>query len=156
MESTALAMENADMEFFSMNAAKKAGMFPNDFILKACEVYPLADGQQIKVGDLCLNAMVTEGHCAGHMSYWGDMDGVRYLFSGDAIFYHGKISVLATADSNIPVYMRTIKRLYQLKPDALLPGHGCFTLSGADKHIKKAMGYVKRLELPKNYNEDLY
>lgn len=156
MESTALAMENADMEFFSMNAAKKAGMFPDDFILKACEVYPLADGQQIKVGDLCLNAMVTEGHCAGHMSYWGDMDGVRYLFSGDAIFYHGKISVLATADSNIPMYMRTIKRLWQLKPDALLPGHGCFTLSGADKHIKKAMGYVKRLELPKNYNEDLY
>lgn len=156
MKSTAWAMENADMEFFSVNAAKRAGMFPVDFTLKACIAYPLTDGQQIKVGDLCLNAMATEGHCAGHMSYWADIDEVRYLFSGDAIFYHGKISVLATTDSNIPAYIKTIERLYQLKADALLPGHGCFTLSGADKHIGKAMGYVKQLELPKNYNEDLY
>lgn len=156
MESTAEAMARADMDFFSVTAAKQAGMFPQDFVLKPCTVQPLTDGQHIKIGDLTLNAIVTEGHCAGHMSYWSDIDGVRYLFSGDAIFYHGKISVLATADSNIPMYMRTIERLHQLEPDALLPGHGCFTLTGAGRHIGKAMGYVKHLELPKNYNEDLY
>ncbi len=77
----------------------------------------IADGDRLAVGDAVLEALHTPGHTADHVCYRiADV-----IFTGDHIM-GGSTVVIEDASS----YMRSLKRVADLSPESLYPGHGPF------------------------------
>lgn len=77
----------------------------------------IADGDRIPVGDVVLEALHTPGHTLDHVCYRiADV-----IFTGDHIM-GGSTVVIEDASS----YMRSLKRVADLSPESLYPGHGPF------------------------------
>ena len=83
--------------------------------------YPeLADGDEILVSGLSLQAIHTPGHAPDHLSFWMAED--RVLFCGDLILGQGS-SVIAWPGGDVGDYLDSIARVAQLAPRMLFPGH---------------------------------
>jgi len=77
----------------------------------------IADGDRIPVGDVVFEALHTPGHTLDHVCYRiADV-----IFTGDHIM-GGSTVVIEDASS----YMRSLKRVADLSPESLYPGHGPF------------------------------
>jgi glyoxylase-like metal-dependent hydrolase (beta-lactamase superfamily II) len=74
----------------------------------------------------------------------------RYLISGDAIFFGGKIILQNTYDCSVPDTIASIQRLADCKFDALLPGHLNFSLKNGRRHIEAACAIIDRLGCPQS------
>ena len=129
--------------------ARKAGVYPPDFDFRACPVdYELTDGQQIIVGDRQLLVLETPGHAAGSLCFVMKNQGKQILFSGDTVFFGGRILLQNISDCDLQAQLRSIERLSTLKIDVFLPGHQGFTLRDGQRHIDAAMAASKRLLVP--------
>lgn len=144
-------LERGDMDKTSLNAAKLAGVYAEDFEYPACPVsVGIREGDRIKVGDLELGVVETPGHCRGHVSYLLDHCGIRSLFAGDVVFAGGKVVIQNIWDCFIQEYAESIAKLNALHIDSLFAGHGPFLLTEAWKHVGMAHGCFQRLEIPPN------
>ncbi|HEV8573120.1 MAG TPA: MBL fold metallo-hydrolase, partial [Dehalococcoidia bacterium] len=94
---------------------------PAEVIMPAARIdRPLADGDDIPVGEASLRAMHTPGHTPGSICY---LTG-RILFSGDVLFPGGPGRTQSPADLRRSIESITT-RLHPLPDDTLvLPGHG--------------------------------
>jgi glyoxylase-like metal-dependent hydrolase (beta-lactamase superfamily II) len=92
----------------------------------------LADGDQIKVGNLLLEVMETPGHAPGHVSFYLASEGV--VFDGDVLF-QGGIGRTDLPGGDLEVLMDSIYERLLVLPDdtAVLSGHGPATTIGAEK-----------------------
>ncbi|HND53097.1 MAG TPA: MBL fold metallo-hydrolase [Pirellulaceae bacterium] len=81
----------------------------------------LNDGDQVTVGGLSLDVWLTPGHTDGQIALrLGDM-----LFSGDNIYRDGCVGAIdAHHGSNIPDFIRSLKRIRASDVKWLLPAHG--------------------------------
>ena len=87
-------------------------------------------GETIVAGGRRLNASVTPGHRAGHLSLW-DADG-RILFSGDHLLGRIVPATGLAVDRTVPAgrrpslleYLDSLRCFEQLDARVLLPGHG--------------------------------
>ncbi len=150
LRETAEYVSTGNLEALSIREAIRAGMYAKDYAFDACPVLPLEDGEKIKVGDLCLKVLRTEGHCSGHACYEMKFDKKKILFSGDAVFNYGKISLQAIWDCDLQKYIRTCRVLEQIRPDILLPSHGAFLMEKGYTYIEKAMEEIRRLRIPES------
>ncbi len=80
----------------------------------------LSDGAVVRRGGLELEAVATPGHTRDHLA-------VRLpsgvLLSGDHVLGRGT-SVVAHPDGDLGAYLASLRRVLDLGPDALYPGHG--------------------------------
>src|SRR5215203_5760342 len=54
----------------SLDAARRAGVYPEDFAYPPCPADgTLADGDVVPVGDLRIEVVATPGHAAGHLAF---------------------------------------------------------------------------------------
>jgi hydroxyacylglutathione hydrolase len=144
-------LEQGDMDKTSLNVAKRAGIYPQDFSFPACPVSrSLRENDVIQVGDLELRVLETPGHSSGHLSFLLDELGTSCLFSGDVVFSCGKIYIQNVWDCSIQEYAKSIAKLNQLSINRLFPGHGACILSQGQEHIEMAQQYFDRLEVPPN------
>jgi glyoxylase-like metal-dependent hydrolase (beta-lactamase superfamily II) len=144
-------LRNADEHGFNLDSARAAGRYPADYRLTACDVeHELSDGQEVPVGRLQVRAIRTPGHSAGGLCFWVRGEERTYLFTGDTLFFGGKVLTLATEDCSVPALRDSIARLVQLQVDALLPGHLMFCLSGGHAHIQTAHAVFSGLGVPPN------
>ena len=150
MEPAAEFIRKGDIHALSLESAIEAGVYEAGSRFMPCAVEPLEPNQEICVGQVTLKVIPTEGHSAGHCSYWGEIDGKTVLFAGDAIQCDGKIALQAIWDCDLQRYVETIHRLNTLKPDVLLPPHPRFALENGALHIQKAEDKLKTLALPPN------
>jgi glyoxylase-like metal-dependent hydrolase (beta-lactamase superfamily II) len=84
----------------------------------------LREGDTVTVGDLKLDVWHTPGHTPGHLSFkMGNL-----LFSGDNIYKDSCVGVIdAHHGSNIPDFLKSLKRVQADDSEYLLPSHGpCF------------------------------
>lgn len=81
----------------------------------------LNDGDQVTIGGLSLDVWLTPGHTDGQIALrLGDM-----LFSGDNIYRDGCVGAIdAHHGSNIPDFIRSLKRIRASDVKWLLPAHG--------------------------------
>src|SRR5262249_32311410 len=81
----------------------------------------LNEGDVIKVGDQRLTVWHTPGHTAGQLSFkMGNL-----LFSGDNIYKDSCVGVIdAHHGSNIPDFLKSLKRIKADDSEFLLPSHG--------------------------------
>lgn len=86
----------------------------------------LEDGERIS--DLI--ALHTPGHAPEHLCFW--LPASRTLLSGDLIAGRGSIMV-APPEGDMGAYMASLKRVRDLSPARILPGHGPEVADGAAK-----------------------
>jgi glyoxylase-like metal-dependent hydrolase (beta-lactamase superfamily II) len=81
----------------------------------------LADGDRLMVEGEAYEVLHAPGHASDHVVFWRPSDGV--LFTGDVIVGLGTV-VIAPPDGDLLAYLATLRRLADLAPSLLLPGHG--------------------------------
>jgi glyoxylase-like metal-dependent hydrolase (beta-lactamase superfamily II) len=84
------------------------------------QIRPVHDGDRLTMGGLTLDALATPGHCSDHTVYRLP-DGS--LLAGDHILGRGT-AIVAFPDGDLPAYLASLRRVLDLGPDTLLPGHG--------------------------------
>ena len=146
---TARIVSTGDETAVSLPAARAAGVYPADYVYRACAVdRVLAAGERVEIGALTVEYVPTPGHSHDHGSYLVSRGDRRYLVGGDAIFHGGRIVLQHTWDCSVPQSIATIQHLAGLDFDALLPGHLTFSLHHGKRHIEAAMGAIAKLGCP--------
>ncbi|HVG72641.1 MAG TPA: MBL fold metallo-hydrolase [Vicinamibacterales bacterium] len=137
----------------SLDAARRAGVYPEDFAYPPCPADgTLADGDVVPVGDLRIEVVATPGHAAGHLAFAlrpADAPQARPgIFTGDAFFHGGRILLQHTWDCSLQDSIRSVERLAALDPEGLYPGHLTFSVRGARRQLELALAHIARLAPP--------
>jgi len=90
----------------------------------------LRDGQLVREGEVELRAVHTPGHTPDHVVFW--LDERRALFTGDAVLGRGT-SVIDPPEGELAAYLRSLRRMQELHPATIYPGHGPVVLDARGK-----------------------
>jgi hydroxyacylglutathione hydrolase len=132
-------VRHGDAEAMSIAAGTRAGFYPAGYVFEPCAVDgEVGDGATLAVGGLTLEIIETPGHSDGHICV--RMEGERgvCLFSGDLVFFDGRISLVNNWDCRIQAYARSMARLEGAGIERLLPGHHFVSLRDGQRHIDAA------------------
>ena len=93
----------------------------------------LADGDELRVGELRLRVIATPGHTPGSVSL---ICGSRCIFSGDTLFRRGIGRTDLPGGDEEAIYDSILTRLYPLAPELVVyPGHGSATTIGEERDL---------------------
>lgn len=143
-------LENADEAEIDLTKARACGFYRADYVFRACPLgRALHDGDTFAVGSLRVRVRLLPGHSRFDTYYFVE-DGAGHvsLFSGDGIFYDGKISMLNTHDFDLRGLARCVEELSREKVDSLMPGHLQPALCNGGRHIEKAFRTFSNLMVP--------
>lgn len=90
----------------------------------------LRDGEQVGSDRATLQVIATPGHSPDHLAFWS-AEG-KALFTGDAVLGRGT-SVLDPPEGDLVAYLRSLRRMRELAPATIYPGHGPVVLGGSAK-----------------------
>lgn len=140
-----------DERAINLDVARAAGVYPRDYVFHPFAVdRTVSEGDSIAVGDFELTTYETPGHCEGHLSFTADEDGLRYLFSGDHVFFGGRVLIQYINDCNLFDYGKSMGKFQDARIDVLLPGHVGAALNDGQSHIDRALEAFARLQIPPN------
>jgi hydroxyacylglutathione hydrolase len=143
------AITKADEVVTGMAAFKKAGYYPPEYSVAPCAVdVGYSEGQSISIGELELSVIDTPGHCNSHCALLLKGRQRTYLFSGDCLFWGGKILIQNIWDCDLQAYLESVRTLAATDFDALLPGHLTFSLRDGHRHAQAALDTMKRGGVP--------
>lgn len=108
--------------------AEKVGAPLYAFRLEGAE--HLRDGQALQVGSLRILAVHTPGHTPDHVVF--HVPAASAMFTGDTVLGRGT-SFIDPPDGDLAQYLRSLRRMQELAPLILYPGHGPAVMRGADK-----------------------
>jgi hydroxyacylglutathione hydrolase len=144
-------LSEADEVAISLPAARDVGIYPKNAKLSPCQVdVPVVGETWLTVGGLTILGIPSPGHSEDHVVYLVQANGYSALFTGDSVMAGGRLIIQNVPDCDLPAYVATIRRLAEIEPDGLYPGHGMFTINRGDRHLRAAFDYVQRLEIPPN------
>jgi hydroxyacylglutathione hydrolase len=150
-DDAAPAVRAGEEEVIGLRWAKSVGFYPSDFVWQPTTVeLELTDKQSQELGRFTLTALRTDGHCRGHMCYLVTGNSRRYLFSGDHVFWGGKVLLQNVADANVQAYAQSMNKLLDYRFDSLLPGHLAFSMANGKRHVERAAQSFNRIGLPDN------
>ena len=142
-------LESGDEEAASLVAARQTGMYPLDNRLRPLmSATAVAHGDAIRVGPLTIHVVKADGHSRGHLAFLLDDGTRRALFSGDALFFGGRILLQNIWDCSLEESIATVRRLAELEFTQFFPGHGSFSLQDGKRHVDAAMAHVNQLLPP--------
>lgn len=90
----------------------------------------LRDGEAVASDGARLVALATPGHSPDHVAFWSA--GAGALFTGDAVLGRGT-SVIDPPEGDLVSYLRSLRRMRDLAPRTIYPGHGPVVLNGIAK-----------------------
>ncbi len=154
-------------EAASLVSSRQAGGYPGGSRLAAVASAAAADaGAVFRVGELTVEVVKADGHSQGHLAYLVD-DGknqpvaesggdgpradagcVRALFTGDALFFGGRILLQNIWDCSLEESIATVRRFAELEFNQFFPGHATFSLQDGKRHVDAAVAHVERLLPP--------
>ncbi len=148
-------LESGDEEAASLVAARQTGMYPLENRLRpVASAMAAADGDVIRVGSLSVTVVKADGHSQGHLAYLVEgsshgQDGRNpALFSGDALFFGGRILLQNIWDCSLEESIATVRRFAELEFTQFFPGHGVFSLHDGRRHVNAAMTHIEQLLPP--------
>jgi hydroxyacylglutathione hydrolase len=146
---TAAAVADAETFNNGLARARRAGIYPEDYVFRAVEVTDVIEaGDAIAVGNLELRVIDSPGHCSHHCSFVMESAAGRCLFSGDSLFPGGTVLLQPILDCSIPETVATIEALAGLEIDALMAGHAAPVLSNGDRHVQMALDRIRDGKIP--------
>ncbi len=146
---TAEIVTACDEEAVSLPGARAAGIYPDDYVYRACSVeYVLEAGRVVEIGKIKVETIATPGHSHDHHSYLVTGLDKRYLVAGDAILFGGKVVLQNTYDCSVPQTIASIQHLATYDFDALLPGHLTFSLRRGTRHVEAACAIIDQFGCP--------
>lgn len=86
-------------------------------------VRAVTDGDEFVAAGLAITVLATPGHTADSVCFLIDDGAERAVLTGDTILGRGT-TVVAAPDGNLGDYLASLKRLQELGPVPVLPGHG--------------------------------
>jgi glyoxylase-like metal-dependent hydrolase (beta-lactamase superfamily II) len=90
----------------------------------------LSARQRVRAGELDLTAVHTPGHSSDHVAFFEPDSGA--LFTGDTVVGRGT-SFIDPPDGDLVRYVRSLRRLLDLDPRSLYPGHGPVVLRARER-----------------------
>jgi glyoxylase-like metal-dependent hydrolase (beta-lactamase superfamily II) len=90
-------------------------------------------GQRVRAGALDLTAIHTPGHTSDHVAFVELGSGA--LFTGDAVVGRGT-SFIDPPDGDLVQYLRSLRRMLELGPRTIYPGHGPVVLRAREKILE--------------------
>jgi glyoxylase-like metal-dependent hydrolase (beta-lactamase superfamily II) len=145
-------LERGDEVAISLDRARQAGGYPADYRFSACPVRrTLNGGDRLPVGKLEIEVIDSPGHCGGHLSFHLLRPGGTDLFTGDALFWGGKILLQDIWDCSAVDSCRSVERLAASRPDGLYPAHGAIARNRGWVHADTAMELVSQLLPPQQF-----
>jgi glyoxylase-like metal-dependent hydrolase (beta-lactamase superfamily II) len=91
---------------------------------------PLRDRQVVRAGGLELTVLHTPGHTSDHVAFLEPTSSA--LFTGDTVLGRGT-SFIDPPDGDVAQYLRSLRRLLDLAPRTIYPGHGPVVLDARAK-----------------------
>ena len=88
------------------------------------------DGERVSAGSVSLEVVATPGHTADHVAFFDVRSGS--LFTGDAVLGRGT-SVIDPPEGDLAAYLRSLRRMRELGPRTIYPGHGPVVLRALAK-----------------------
>jgi glyoxylase-like metal-dependent hydrolase (beta-lactamase superfamily II) len=145
-------VEEGDEERMGLKVAKRSGVYSASYTYRPFKVsYALSDRQTMVVGRYKLKAHHVPGHSPDATCYLMKTVRGAVLFTGDVVFFGGRIGLLNRSGSNLEEYRKSFPRIAALDFKSLLPGHGVFILEGGKRHVILADKALKRLQPPANF-----
>ncbi|MEP6533680.1 MAG: MBL fold metallo-hydrolase [Bryobacteraceae bacterium] len=146
---TAPVLTAGDEESISLARAKRAGVYPTSVNFSPCPVANVfAPGIPFQIADVEILPIAAPGHSRDMVCFLVHEPGRTVLFTGDVIFYGGRISLQDTHDCDVPAYCDSIRMLSEIRYDMIFPGHGLWSVHDAQRHVQDAMKFIDRLLLP--------
>jgi len=90
----------------------------------------IRDGEQVSTGSVSLAVVATPGHTPDHVAFSDARSGS--LFTGDAVLGRGT-SVIDPPEGDLAAYLRSLRRMRELGPRTIYPGHGPVVLRAIAK-----------------------
>ncbi len=88
------------------------------------------DGDRVSSGTTALSVVAAPGHTPDHVAFFAPPSGS--LFTGDAVLGRGT-SVIDPPEGDLVAYLRSLRRLRELSPRTIYPGHGPVVLRAIAK-----------------------
>jgi len=131
------------------------GRYPTGFVARPCRPdKPFSDADRIALDGVCLRAIRTGGHTPDSTCLLFENREWRGLFTGDVVFYGGRLGLTNLEGCSLAEYRRNIHKIADLRTDALFPGHGVFVLRRGEKHIQRAAHKLADLLMPPTFFEE--
>jgi glyoxylase-like metal-dependent hydrolase (beta-lactamase superfamily II) len=145
-------VERGDEDEMGLTVAKRSGLYSPDYVYRPFQVnHPLEDGEAVSVGRYTLEAYHVPGHSPDATCYLMDTGDGAVLFTGDVVFFGGRVGLLNRSGSNLEDYRKSLPRLVPLAFESLLPGHGVFVLRGGKRHVEMADEALRKVQPPPNF-----
>ena len=90
----------------------------------------IRDGDRVSTGSVSLGVVATPGHTPDHVAFFDARTGS--LFTGDAVLGRGT-SVIDPPEGDLAAYLRSLRRMRELRPRTIYPGHGPVVLRALAK-----------------------
>lgn len=146
---TAAMVGSGDEKQISLDAARRAGAYPEDYLFTPCEVdHHLAEGDRYRVGDVELEVIATPGHASDQVSFVLREGRHVSVFCGDTLFEGGRIILQDIWNCSVQDSCRSIEKLHALRFDGFYPGHRGFSVQRGLKHAEAAMHNIRQLLPP--------
>lgn len=131
------------------------GRYPAGFVARPCCPDKLfSDGQEMDLDGVRLRAIRTGGHTPDSTCLLLQMQNRRALFTGDFLFYGGRLGLTNLEGCSLEEYRSNIHKIAAVHTDALFPGHGVFVLRRGNKHIQRAVRKLGDLVMPPTFFEE--
>jgi glyoxylase-like metal-dependent hydrolase (beta-lactamase superfamily II) len=105
----------------------------------------LGEGDVVRAAGLEVRVWATPGHTADSLSFLLSDDGGDAVLTGDSILGRGT-TVVAWPDGDLGDYLASLRRLQELGPATVLPGHGPELASAGDAAAAYLSHREQRLE----------
>jgi glyoxylase-like metal-dependent hydrolase (beta-lactamase superfamily II) len=151
---TAPILAAGDEKASGLTGAQAKGSYPSGMRLDPCPVArTFDDGDTLDLEGFSLRAIRVRGHSDDSFAFLFQQAGKRCLIAGDIVFYGGVIGLINTSDSSLASYREDMPKLANLNIDALLPGHGLFTLATGQRHIDAALQQLESGFAPRSIGQ---
>lgn len=95
----------------------------------------LRGGEKMRLGDVEFEIVHTPGHTPGGITMVVREEGITCIFPGDTASAQGKLGFINGPGFSLTDWKKSIKKMLDLNPVRMFPGHGVFVLSGAVEHL---------------------
>ena len=111
----------------------------------------LSDGEDLRLGNKTFHVIHTPGHTPGSSCFLLQLSGKNLLFSGDTLFYDGRLGWQGNPFADNSRYAASLLRLARftqddkwVRWDVLLPGHLSIVLDKAYLDVEKAKDFAAK------------